>query len=484
MEKAPQTKNPSQTSKPSKPNTPANPANPDAPSPKEKQTNSIGINEFVKVGVVGNVDSGKSTLVGVLSKGMLDDGRGSARLKVFNYPHEASNGRTSSVGHEILGYDDRTGKQVFASRFVQNKNKYWAEVVKQSTKIVTLIDLCGHEKYLKTTIYGLVGCIPDYVLVVVGANLGLSKMTKEHLGIVLALEIPFFLVITKIDMVAPEILKKTIKTLSKLLTCSAVNKKPMLVNYDNPDELDVAVKALKSSKVCPIFKVSNVTNLGIPELSQFFYKLDNRDGIKELGKFSDTVEFDIHDKFTVTGVGLVVSGLLKSGKIETGQNLFLGPDKYNHFKMVQVKSIHFSRVPVESVFAGQFCCLSLKSLKKKEELKKEEIRKGIVLLEAGNLPKSCRGFEAEVAVLHHSSTIKPGYESVLHCGVIRQSVRIIEMDKKVIRTGDKAIIKFRFMFNTEYMKPNSTFLLREGRTKILGQITRLYEQMTLEGKTD
>jgi polynucleotide 5'-kinase involved in rRNA processing len=46
----------------------------------------------VRVAVIGNVDSGKSTLVGVLSKGEKDDGRGSARAKVFNYSHEAENG--------------------------------------------------------------------------------------------------------------------------------------------------------------------------------------------------------------------------------------------------------------------------------------------------------------------------------------------------------------------------------------------------------
>ncbi len=49
---------------------------------------------------------------------------------------------------------------------------------------------------------GMVGMIPDYIMIVVGANLGLSKMTKEHLGIALALNIPFFIVLTKVDMVA------------------------------------------------------------------------------------------------------------------------------------------------------------------------------------------------------------------------------------------------------------------------------------------
>ena len=43
----------------------------------------------VRVAVIGNVDSGKSTLVGVLTKGIMDDGRGFARTKVFNFSHEA-----------------------------------------------------------------------------------------------------------------------------------------------------------------------------------------------------------------------------------------------------------------------------------------------------------------------------------------------------------------------------------------------------------
>lgn len=41
-----------------------------------------------RVAVIGNVDSGKSTLVGVLTKSIADDGRGSARKQVFNFSHE------------------------------------------------------------------------------------------------------------------------------------------------------------------------------------------------------------------------------------------------------------------------------------------------------------------------------------------------------------------------------------------------------------
>jgi GTPase len=66
-----------------------------------------------------------------------------------------------------------------------------------------MIDLCGHEKYLKTTMVGLSGYYPQYAMLVVGANMGISRMTKEHIGIAISLKIPMFVVVTKID-IAPE----------------------------------------------------------------------------------------------------------------------------------------------------------------------------------------------------------------------------------------------------------------------------------------
>ena len=60
-----------------------------------------------RVAVVGNVDAGKSTLLGVLTHSLLDDGRGTARLKLFRHKHEAETGRTSSVGNDILGFDSK-----------------------------------------------------------------------------------------------------------------------------------------------------------------------------------------------------------------------------------------------------------------------------------------------------------------------------------------------------------------------------------------
>ena len=53
------------------------------------------------------VDAGKSSMLGVLVKGDLDDGRGKARVNLFRHKHEIETGRTSSVGMEIMGFDTK-----------------------------------------------------------------------------------------------------------------------------------------------------------------------------------------------------------------------------------------------------------------------------------------------------------------------------------------------------------------------------------------
>lgn len=57
-----------------------------------------------RIAMIGNVDSGKSTLIGILTNATLDDGRGAARSMVLKHRHEQENGRTSAVTVEIMGY--------------------------------------------------------------------------------------------------------------------------------------------------------------------------------------------------------------------------------------------------------------------------------------------------------------------------------------------------------------------------------------------
>ena len=56
----------------------------------------------LRIATVGNVDAGKSTLTGCLTRDILDDGRGHARAAVLRCKHEQETGRTSSVGTEVM----------------------------------------------------------------------------------------------------------------------------------------------------------------------------------------------------------------------------------------------------------------------------------------------------------------------------------------------------------------------------------------------
>ena len=60
----------------------------------------------IRIAVLGNFESGKSTLVSVLTHGELDNGSGRARLNLFRHPHEIQTGRTSSINNEIMGFNN------------------------------------------------------------------------------------------------------------------------------------------------------------------------------------------------------------------------------------------------------------------------------------------------------------------------------------------------------------------------------------------
>lgn len=90
-----------------------------------------GLSPLYRVAVVGNVDAGKSTLLGVLTHGELDNGRGTARQRLFRHKHEMESGRTSSVGNDILGFD--SGGRVVNKP--DHGNLDWVKICEQSSKV-------------------------------------------------------------------------------------------------------------------------------------------------------------------------------------------------------------------------------------------------------------------------------------------------------------------------------------------------------------
>ncbi|OJA13059.1 hypothetical protein AZE42_01886 [Rhizopogon vesiculosus] len=433
---------------------------------------SIALVPEVRCAVVGNVDSGKSTTLGVLTRGPLDDGRGRARVALFRHKHEIETGRTSSVGMEILGFST-AGTPVLPNiplsadpDAIRRDKMGWDEISAQSAKIVSF-NLAGHERYLKTTLYGLTSGAPSCVILMIGANAGVIGMSKEHLAIALALSVPVVVCITKIDMTPPNVLAETTKQVVKILKSPGCRKTPVFVN-----SMEVAVESSQTfaqHKLCPIFRISNVTGEGLDYVRTFLNLLPSSEADTETFTVDQPLEYSVTDVWSVPYVGTVVNGILSSGSVKTGDSILFGPDSNGHFQST-VWALNTYRADVATAEAGQCVALALK------RVKRAAVRKGMVIVHKTDTPpKATRQFEGQVLILYHNTTMQTGYQAMLHCGAVRQTVRIISMDNPegILRTGDRATVQFEFISHPEFVKVGMKLLFREGKTKGLGVITRL-----------
>lgn len=157
----------------------------------------------------GSVDAGKSTFTGACISNKLDDGAGKLRNEyVAKHKHEIDTGRTSDISVKTIKLND--------------------------TKQITFVDLCGHDKYLKTTTFGMTGYFPDYAILLVAGNNGLLKMTKEHLRLLINIKIPFIVMISKEDITPIDKYKNTLNNIKKL---GKIGKKLVLINKIHRMEL-------------------------------------------------------------------------------------------------------------------------------------------------------------------------------------------------------------------------------------------------------
>ncbi|KAJ3073993.1 GTP binding protein [Podochytrium sp. JEL0797] len=304
----------------------------------------------IRVAIVGGADAGKSTLLGVLADSELDNGRGKSRLNLLRHRHEIESGRTSSISHQIIGFDARGDLVNYGSTNISTLE----HIVEASAKIVSFLDMCGHPKYQKTTLSGLTGHSPDYACLIIGANAGgVSEVPREHLGIAVALMVPVFIVITKVDVASAEQLTRTVNSLLRLLKSPGICRVPMVIQ--NEDDLVVAVSSLINSRVIPIFLTSSVTGENMNLLEKFLNLLPKpaNPSAKESPE-SNSAEFSIEETYNVPGLGCVVGGLLTAGHIPPRDSMtyYLGPD-HGRFVPIRISSIHRQRIPVSHLQTGQ-----------------------------------------------------------------------------------------------------------------------------------
>lgn len=457
----------------------------------------------VSIAILGHVNAGKSSLLGTLLTGELDDGRGRSRSFVTNHRHELETGQTSSIGFHLTGFN-KEGEIITSQE--TRRNRSWREITKESQKIISFIDLCGHSKYFKTTITGVTGIKPDYAIMLIEStrgiqglpkHLGLNSnvklnrndrlemhrnrrgqkskgegMTIEHMSLCRDQNIPFFIVITKLDLGLnrPKILEYNVNMVRKVIK-KGLGKQWLEIN--NEDDIYKAVKAFEVTpsgltSTIPYIQISCKTGHNIDLLRKFLNLLPKRQHYQDL--INKPNKASIIEKFQVEGIGTVVHVANQEGTLKTGQKIWIGPDSTGHYKETVAKSMEYKRNKVDSVPPGRLCTICLRNIDS------NNLQKGMVILGSKPQLQAIRQFEANIRVKEHSTTICPGYECPLHIDNIRQTVKVVDIynDSKQLLPKKDGTVLFEFINTPVSISEGTKFVFRENNTKGVGIITKVF----------
>jgi elongation factor 1-alpha len=418
-----------------------------------RQTN--GKRKHMLIGVAGHVDHGKSTLIGSITTGALDNGSGGTRIFLDVQKHEIERGLSADLSFAVYGFQQE--KPIKLKNPLNKREK--SKMVETSDKLISFVDTVGHEPWLRTTIRGIVGQKLDYGLLVIAADQGPTHITKEHLGIMLAMELPVLVVLTKIDLVPPERSIEVQREIFELL--KLVGRIPYKVKDFN--DADFIAENMNQHLV-PFIETSPVSGEGLCILDRLFFclkKPHQDDSLKPFMMYIDKI-------YSVLGVGTVVSGTVRQGKVLKGDDLLIGPMNNGKFVPVSPKTIEMHHYRKESAEVGDVVGISITGVNM------DDLRRGMIICSPKYEPKAVREFEAEVAILVHPTTITKGYECITHIETMAETTWLQPLDKNYLSAGDTGKIKMRFKYRPCAIHVGQKLIFREGRSKGYGEITKIY----------
>ncbi|MBU5537322.1 MAG: GTP-binding protein [Candidatus Aenigmatarchaeota archaeon] len=410
-----------------------------------------GFKSHIVVVISGHVNHGKSTLIGTLMTGKADTDLKNW-LFLDRLPHEIERNLSADLHYALLGFKDN--KPFHFKNPLDKKER--SRIVEQSDKLISFVDTPGHEGFLRTAIRGVVGQDIDYGLLVVAADDGVMNITKEHLGLLLAMNLPVIVCVTKIDKVGEKRIDETEAQIEELL--KNVGRIPYLIK----DENDLNVVIDKLNTIVPIIKTSAVTLEGYDILNKLLSLLPERkrDLNKPFLMFIDKV-------YNVSGVGTVVSGTIKQGRLKAGNELLLGPDATGKMRKVKASSIEMHYHRLVEADTGFVVGVALRGVNY------DEVKRGMILCSPELDPKPVKSFEADVLVLTHPTRITNGYEPVVHLFTIGESAKVELLDKEYLKAGENGKVRFAFKYSSHYLEEGDRFVFREGKTKGIGTVTKI-----------
>ena len=340
------------------------------------------------LGTAGHIDHGKTTLIKALT------GRDTDRLK-----EEKERGISIELG--------------------------FAELLLPSGRRVSVVDVPGHERFVKNMVSGATGI--DLFLLVVAADDGVMPQTREHLRIIELLEIPVGLVaLTKIDMVDAEMVE--------------------LAAADAEDLL--ATTRYAGAAVVP---VSGVTGEGLPAL---LGELDLLAGRAPARKAYPATRMPVDRVFSLKGIGTVVTGTLWSGELRPEDTVsILPPLGSGSLDSVRVRGVQVHDAVVPIARAGQRVALNLTGVDR------EEVQRGQWVVKDPAVEPT---YLADVSLTLLADASEPltrvSRVRVDH-GTRESLAKVVLADRESLDPGDSCYAQLRFE-EKALVYPGDRFILR------------------------
>ena len=308
------------------------------------------------IGLSGHIDHGKTALVKALTG-----------VNTDSLTEEQKRGMTIDIGFAFL-----------------NEN-------------ITLIDVPGHEKFVKNMMAGVSAV--DVALLVVAADDGVMPQTREHFEILNLLDIPLGIVaINKIDLADKDWLELVELDIGELLQGSFMED-------------------------APILKVSAETGDGVDQLKTTLLDL-----CKKVPDKQDRGIFRLHvDRvFSMKGYGTVVTGTVNSGSLKIGDTVELLPGSVKS----KVRGLQSHGEEVQQVETGDRAAINLQGVEIKQ------IERGSQIAEIGYLQSLN---QMGVTLLLLGSAQKPITQNQrirIHLGAQEVMARVALADGKTLQPGD------------------------------------------------
>ena len=270
---------------------------------------------------------------------------------------------------------------------------------------IGVIDVPGHEKFIKNMLAGIGGI--DFVLFVVAADEGIMPQTREHFEILQALGIDDGIIaITKTDMGDEEWLELVQEDIRDYVEGSFLEGKPMIpVSAKSGENIDL----LKEEIICKCDRESK--RIEAPEMFRL----------------------PVDRVFTKSGFGTVVTGTLMDGTCSLNDEVHVFPEE----TPAKIRGIQTYGNDVEQAVAGQRTAINLSGVRKEDICRGDVIAAKSAVSVTGMLDVKLKIFDSSERMVLNNSRVH------LYCGSKEVLTKVILMDRDALSAGEEAYVQFR-----------------------------------------